>query len=70
MNKFWWYIEKKIKERQVLNFGALVKDDPNGFETEIDITEIDKQLPLVTYLFQYMLFNQLVCSNVINVQKV
>ena len=47
-----------------------MKDDPNGFETEIDITEIDKQLPLVTYLFQHMLFNQFLCSNATNVQKV
>ena len=47
-----------------------MKDDPNGFETEIDITEIDKQLPLVTYLFQDMLFNKLVCSEAKNVQKV
>ena len=34
---------KKVKERQGLNFGALVKDDPNGFESEINNTEIDKQ---------------------------
>ena len=47
-----------------------MKDDPNGFETEIDITEIDKQLPFVTYLFQHMLFNQFLCSNATNVQKV